>query len=180
MATRSRSCTRTTRPRLSGIEASGTTTSGCSCTSGSVLIGVVLVVVGLAGGHSTRRSPHAQLAAGELRPGDQTLELLGGEPAGDREEAAVGNRGELVDGDVFRAEREALGHVLRRFQIKRLHVDHPARDLAVDADVFPVLDLGHLAAGVLEDELIAPALEQLREQPAIGALAAGAREQVTE
>src|SRR5437016_1916088 len=53
---------------------------------------------------------------------------------------------------------------------------NPPIALAAATDLLPHLDLRHLAVGVLEDELLALAVEQLREEPAIAALAARPRQ----
>src|SRR5256885_10899638 len=96
-----------------------------------------------------------EVFARELRARDQALELLEGDPARHREEAAVRHRGEALDGDGLRAERQPLGDILRRLHVEGLHVDDAAGHVAVDADLLPVLDLGHLAVRVLEHELLA-------------------------
>src|SRR6266542_4966749 len=121
-----------------------------------------------------------QLLPPQARSCPQTLELLEGHPARHREEAAVGHQREALGGDGRETETDALRHVLGRLHVEGLHVDHPARHLAVDADLLPHVDLGHLAVGVLEDELVARAVEEVGEHPAVRALAARAREEVAE
>src|SRR3989304_4332783 len=142
----------------------------------------------------SRRSPWA-VASGSASRGGQGAGPLRALPAGngppppglpraepprDGEEAAVGNGRELLDGDILRANPEALRHIFRRLHVEGLDVHHPAGDLAVRPDLLPQLDLGHLPVRVLEDELMALGLEQRREERPVAALAARARHQVAE
>src|SRR5438552_18343058 len=90
MATRSRSCTWTTRPRLSGIEASGTTTSGCSGADVSMLMASILLecgvvkpstslmtvlILALAGCLAPAASPYHQVAVTLPNPATLSAEL---------------------------------------------------------------------------------------------------------
>src|SRR5207249_6810084 len=67
-----------------------------------------------------RQSGEPELLSGELRPGDEALELLERDPARHWKEAAVRDRRETLDGNVLGAERETLGNVLRRLHVERL------------------------------------------------------------
>src|SRR5262249_27468957 len=87
---------------------------------------------------------------------------------------------EPFGGDGRETEAHALGDVFRRLHVERFHVDDATRHLAVHADLLPHLDLGHLAIGVLEHELIAATVEEMGEHPPVRALAAWAREQIAE
>ena len=79
-----------------------------------------------------------------------------------------------------RATPDPLRHILGSLHVEGLDVNHPAGHFPVHRDLLPHLDLRHLAVGVLEDELLALRVEQGREQPAVRALAARARQEVAE
>src|SRR5438445_4454418 len=121
-----------------------------------------------------------QPPARETGAGDEALELLEGDPARHREEAAIGHGRQALDRNELGAELQTLGDVLRALHVERLHVHDAAGHVAVDADLFPVLDLRHLAVGVLEHELLTPGVEQGGKHPAIRTLAPRARQEVAE
>src|SRR2546426_10894863 len=90
-----------------------------------------------------------QLLARELGAGDQPLELLGGDPARHRKEAAVGHGRQACEGNELRAQPEPLGAVLRALPVERLDAAAAAGHVAVAAAFLPAADLRPLAAGVL-------------------------------
>src|SRR5512144_429197 len=102
----------------------------------------------------------AEPLARERHARREALELLECDPARHREEAAVRDQREPLDRDVLETERHPVRDVLGSLHVEALHVNHPAGDVAVDADLLPHLDLGHLPVGVLEHELVAAGLEE--------------------
>ena len=74
----------------------------------------------------------------------------------------------------------ALRHVLRLLDVKRLDVHHSRAQLPVYAELAPQPALRHFAVGELEHELVGAAVEKLRQHPGIAALAAWTTPQVAE
>src|SRR6266508_5150433 len=65
----------------------------------------------------------AQLSSRQARARRQALELLGGHPARDREEAAVGHKREPLGRDGLETDADSLRHIVGSLHVKGLHVN---------------------------------------------------------
>src|SRR5438477_3806377 len=130
------------------------------------------------------RSPSSSLAgqlpAHERGARGEPRELLVTHVAGRPAEAAVGVHRELLSGadpeDLADAPRHVLGGVLG----EPLDVDDARAELAPLAVALPEVELGHLAARELEDELVGAGLQDAGKVGLVGPLEARATEAVAE
>ena len=77
---------------------------------------------------------------------------------------------QLLDRHALEAEADALRNVLRRLDVVILHVHDADGQLLLARKLFPEFDLGHLAVGELQDELVDRALQDAREERLIASL----------
>ena len=105
----------------------------------------------------------AEFIADDLRPAHQSLQLLYAHRAWAPAEAAVGIEVELLGWHILQHPADARRHVLGCLRVKALHVDHAGAQLAAIVPLLPELDLGQLAAGELQHELIGARLQDAGE-----------------
>src|SRR2546429_1677664 len=104
-----------------------------------------------------------QLPAHERGARGEPRELLVTHVAGRPAEAAVGVHRELLSGADPEDLADAPRHVLGRVLGEPLDVDDARAELAPLAVALPEVELGHLAARELEDELVGAGLPDARE-----------------
>src|SRR5262249_53367477 len=111
---------------------------------------------------------------------DHCGELLRGDVAGRLRETAVRRDVDALRLDVLQYRPQSLGDQLRWLDPGILHVDQPGRQSHRRPDLARQFDLGHLAAGELERQLLHRRPGQVWEQRAITAMPDGAAAEVAE
>ena len=103
-----------------------------------------------------RSSSLSVRAEDEVAAGDEGTQLGAGRPAGGLAEAAVGDEREPLGRDAGRQHGiDPLGDVVGRLDVRVLDIDDAGGDVATGGgDLAEDRDLGHLAVGELEHELV--------------------------
>src|SRR5581483_9793251 len=84
----------------------------------------------------------SELTTHNLGPASQRPELAVAHVAWTPAEAAIRRDVQLLRADVREHRADVVRHVLGRFGVERLHVDHPRAQLAALAITRPEIDLG--------------------------------------
>src|SRR5690606_40246578 len=104
-----------------------------------------------------------QFAPNELRAFNHRLELAACCPTSSLAEAAVGCYGQFFGRDDFEHFANALGDVLRLFDVVILDVDQPGCQLLLTGKLAPEIVFRHFAVGELQRELVGIHVEDMRE-----------------
>src|SRR5207244_8381825 len=108
------------------------------------------------------------------------LEFAHGPVSGAPAEATVGVDVDFLGRRVAQDSAQALGDIVGGFGMERLDVDDARPQLTAIVPFFPLLDLGHLAAGIFEYELVCTRFQDTREIVTVAALEAGAPKAIAE
>src|SRR5207245_2641170 len=120
----------------------------------------------------------AQLLPHQRRSRRQRRQLLVALIARRPAEATIGIHGQLLGRRDLEHAADPARHVLGRVLVEALHVDDARAQLAAVAVLPPQVELGQLAAGELEHELIGGGLERAREVRLVGPRDARAAEAI--